>query len=93
MLEKNDSSSSSKEKMTVLEFTPSDTIMIKFSNGTTIPIQTLVSANGNTEATCISGDGKKVCACGDQPCEASATTCGCITSSLPPKPELPKPDN
>jgi hypothetical protein len=30
------------------------------------------------EATCTSGDGKKVCACGDQGCNAAEVSCGCL---------------
>lgn len=30
------------------------------------------------KATCTSGDGKKVCACGDQGCNAAEVSCGCL---------------
>jgi hypothetical protein len=40
--------------------------------------QVLSRRGTNREATCISGDGQQVCACGALPCVGGATTCGCI---------------
>ena len=39
---------------------------------------------GGVRATCISGDHKKVCPCGDKGCIASDTKCACITLEPPP---------
>jgi len=41
---------------------------------------------GGVGATCVSGNGQKVCACGDKACIAGGESCGCIVATPPPTP-------
>jgi hypothetical protein len=52
----------------------------------TAGLDKLVNDGRGARATCISGDGKKVCPCGDKPCLAGSDYCGCITVTPPPAP-------
>lgn len=39
----------------------------------------LLAPGGRRGATCVSGDGKKTCACGDRNCDATPIGCNCFT--------------
>jgi hypothetical protein len=42
-------------------------------------VSDLLNRGGRSKATCISGDGKKTCACGDKGCDATPIGCACLT--------------
>jgi hypothetical protein len=44
----------------------------------------ITTGGGGVKAVCSSTDNKKACACGEDPCIAGATTCGCIKVTPPP---------
>ncbi|MFZ5634964.1 MAG: hypothetical protein ACOY82_00085 [Pseudomonadota bacterium] len=39
----------------------------------------LLAPGGRRGATCVSGDGKKTCACGERSCDATPIGCACFT--------------
>jgi hypothetical protein len=57
------------------------------SLATPILVAQLKSTPRTKPATCISGDGKKVCDCGTLDCKAGATSCDCIKAPAPPPPD------